>query len=74
METIPTINQVREAAGISRSYASMILSDARKPPRALAICIFRSTGWKHPSIADLTDDQIAVLETVEPYRPAQSAA
>ncbi len=70
----PTIDQLREAAGISRSYASMILSGARRNiPRALAIHILRKTGWMHPSIADLTPEQIAVFEQVEPYRTEKAA-
>lgn len=54
----------------------MILSDSddpklsRTPPRSLAIFIFRRFGWKHPSIADLTDAQIEVLEAVDPYERA----
>ena len=65
----PSISELREATGISQSYASMILSDTRVPPRPLAIRIFRATGWPHPSIADLTAEQITVLETVEPWAP-----
>lgn len=59
----------------------MILSDeadpakTRTPRRSLAIFIFRRFDWKHPIIADLTDEQIAVLEEVEPWeRPQEKAA
>jgi len=69
----PSISEIREAAGISQSYASMILSGARTPSRPLAIHIFRQTGWKHPTIAELSEEQIALLEEVEPYRPKPNA-
>lgn len=68
MSQIPSIAELRGATGISQSYASMILSGDRQPSRSLAIHILRKTGWKHSSIADLTDEQIDVLESVEPYR------
>lgn len=59
------------AAGISVPYASQLLSSnpaqRRTPSRPLAIHIFRKTGWRHPSIAELTDDQLAMLEQIEPY-------
>jgi hypothetical protein len=71
----PTAKQIMDASGISASYASMILGGTRVPPRALAIHIFRSFGWRHDSIGDLTDEQIAVLEQVEPWvAPAQRLA
>lgn len=47
----------------------MILGGERKPSRPLAIHLFRKFGWKHPSIADLTEDQMQVFEEVEPWTP-----
>lgn len=70
----PSIKDIIEASGISQSYASMILTGARQPSRPLAIRLFRKTGWRHALLADLTDEQIAVLETVEPWTPRQDAA
>lgn len=67
MSQIPSILEIREATGISQSYASMIRSGQRVPPRPLAIQIFRATGWKHDAIAELSEEQIAVLEQVEPW-------
>lgn len=66
-------------AGISLSYASEIASGKRQPSRSLAIHIFLKTGWRHESIADLTDEQIKVLSEVDPWtppkdRPTQDAA
>ena len=65
----PSQQELIAKAGIGQSYASMILNGKRTPPRPLAIRIFRRTGWKHDVIADLTDEQIELLEQVEPYAP-----
>ncbi|QSR19006.1 helix-turn-helix transcriptional regulator [Novosphingobium sp. KA1] len=70
----PSPRELREATGISQSYASMIASGVRPPSRPLAIHIFRRTGWKPEIISDLTDEQIAMLEQVEPWTPRQDAA
>jgi hypothetical protein len=69
-----SMNQKLIALGVSQAYASMIVSGKMKPSRPLAIHILRCTGWRHPSIADLTDAQIDVLEQVEPWTPRQDAA
>lgn len=66
--------ELAEAVGISKSYASEILSDTRNPSRALAIHIMRKTGWRHHVIADLTDEQIDLLEQIEPWKPSGLAA
>lgn len=75
--SVPTPKELSEATGISSSYASMILSDDparnRTPTRSLAILIFRRLGWKHPSIASLTEDQMAVIEQVDPWTPRAAA-
>lgn len=67
MSNAPSYGDLAKAAGISRSYAHEIMSNTRQPSRSLAIHILRKTGWRHPVIADLTDAQIDVLETVEPW-------
>lgn len=61
----PTARQLCDATGISPSYAHMILSGERKPARALAIRFYRAIGWRHACIAELTDEQIAMLEQIE---------
>lgn len=66
--------ELAERAGISKSYASEIVNGLRRPSRPLAIHIMRCTGWRHSLLEGLTDDQIAMLETVEPWKPAQVAA
>lgn len=62
--------ELADKAGISKSYASEILSGARDPSRPLAIHIFRKAGWKHPLIADLTDAHLEMLEEIEPWTRA----
>ena len=74
----PSMNARVIAVGISKTYASMILSGKAKPARSLSIAIFRATGWRHESIAALTEEQITTLEAIErwspPARDEQAAA
>jgi len=70
----PRTQELADKAGISKSYASEILSAARTPSRPLAINILRKTGWRHPLIADLTDEQITTLEQIEPWTPTPQRA
>lgn len=71
MDEAPNYAELADAVGISRSYAHEIVNGPKRPARSLAIHIFRRTGWRHPMIAALTDEQIATLEAVEPWvRPA----
>ena len=72
METI-TPTKLSEAAGISVPYAWQIMNGKRAPSRPLAIHILRKTGWRHDLIADLSDEQIAMLEQIEPWSPKQAA-
>lgn len=62
--------ELAEAAGISKSYASEILSGSRQPSRSLAIHIMRKTGWRHSLLDCLSDEQIDLLEAVDPWRSA----
>lgn len=61
--------ELARLAGISKSYASEILSGKREPSRPLAIHILKVTGWRHTLIADLTAQQILVLDQIEPWQP-----
>jgi len=70
----PRTSELATKAGISPSYASEIAAGCRTPSRALAIHIFRTTGWRHSLIADLTDEQMALLEQVERWRPRTERA
>lgn len=69
MKTKPSQTELR-AVGISQTYASLILNKKKDPSRPLAIHIYRKTGWRHDSIADLTEDQMKVLEEIEPWERA----
>lgn len=57
-----TPKALSDAANISPSYASMILSGDRVPPIPLAITIYRATGYKLGPIADATDQDIEAAE------------
>jgi transcriptional regulator with XRE-family HTH domain len=74
MSHAPGTMELADRAGISKSYASEIVNGLRRPSRPLAIHIMRSTGWRHASIAALTDDQIEMLESVEPYRKPSTSS
>lgn len=67
MQNAPHYSELAELAGISRSYASEIVKGTRDPSRPLAIHIMRKTGWRHSLIADLSEAQIDLLETIEPW-------
>lgn len=67
MSKQPATKSFAEEADISIGYASDMLNGKRPMPRPLAIHMYRRTGWKHSSIAALTDRQIKVLEDVEPW-------
>ena len=74
MPSPPETADLAVAAGISKSYASEIVNKVRTPSRALAIHIFRRTGWKHSVLDGLSDDEMAVFERVEPWQPRDKAA
>ncbi len=67
MSTAPSYNDLAQAAGISRSYACEIIRNTRNPSRALAIHILRTTGWRHDVLSGLSDEQIDMLESIEPW-------
>lgn len=74
MSETPTAKQIVEATGISPSYASMILSGDRSPPRGLAIAIFRKTDWKHHLIAEMDEADMQAFERHEPWTPPAERA
>lgn len=69
----PTQKQMQDRLGISQTYASLIHRGVRPAPRPLAIRMYREFGWRHPVIADLSDEQIAMLEEIEPWQPRNAA-
>lgn len=66
--------ELSRAAGISLSYASEIVNRKRDPSRSLAIHILRQTGWRHEVLGDLSDEDIATLERIDPWSPKQAVA
>lgn len=70
----PTFKELLEATGISRGYASDILTGKQDPSRPLAIHIYRKTGWRHALLDGLSDEQLDVLEAVDPWTPAKAKA
>lgn len=72
----PTTSELAVKAGISKSYASEILNGKRETlGRPIAIHIYRRTGWRHDSLAGLTDEQMVMLEQIEPWQsPSEAAA
>jgi transcriptional regulator with XRE-family HTH domain len=75
----PTQTEMQERLGISQGYASLLLRGVRDPAKGLAVRIYREFGWRHRVIADLSDEQIDMLEQMFPWspvsdRPTQSAA
>jgi transcriptional regulator with XRE-family HTH domain len=74
MAQTPGTQELADKAGISKSYASEILSGKRPTlGRPIAIHIFRKTGWRHESIADLSEEQMEMLEQIEPWAPRAAA-
>lgn len=68
----PSYSELATKAGISRSYACEILGE-KQPSRPLAIHIYRTTGWKHPLIEGLSDEQLSMLEQIEPWQRSVAA-
>ena len=57
--------------GVKQSTISRLeRGEMSAPSRRLAIRILRATGWRHPVREGLTDEQIATLETIEPWGAA----
>lgn len=71
----PTTSVLAEKAGISKGYASDILNGKRQSlGRPILIHIYRTTGWRHSTIADLTEEDMATLERIDPWSPRSEAA
>jgi len=59
--------EMADLLGVEQSTISRLeRGQLSAPSRRLAIRIMRQTGWRHPVIADLSDEQIATLEAIEP--------
>lgn len=70
----PRVTDLAAAIGISKTYASDILAGKQPPSRPLAIHIYRKTGWRHSLLDGLSDEQLDVLEAVDPWTPKAEAA
>lgn len=60
----PTIRQLMQSAPVSKGWASAILS-GEAPSRALAVHIYRQTGWKAAGLAELSEEEIEAVEKAE---------
>lgn len=65
MQVAPKYSELIAQVGISRGYACDIARGVATPSRALAIRIYRRTGWKASNIASLSDEDIQVLARIE---------
>lgn len=61
----PTIRQLMDVAPIGKGWAAGILSGKVTPSRALAVHVYRQTGWKPAVLAHLSDEQIDAVEKAE---------
>lgn len=57
-----TPTELQAQAGISKGYASNLLSGKKKPSPTMALRIFKATGVKLGPIENLADSEIAVFE------------
>jgi plasmid maintenance system antidote protein VapI len=65
MEEPLKYSDLASKAGISTGHAHDILSGRRTPSRALAIQIWRATGYKFPPIAKLSDAEIELQAALD---------
>ncbi len=72
MEDEASLNSRIVALGVSRSYASEIVSGNRSPSVPLAIRIFRKIGVKLGPLVNASEDEINALESVNAKRMARS--
>lgn len=63
----PTIDAMAAAAGMSRSYVAMLRSGQRGKLPVL-LHLYRTTGWKHPSLQNYSDETIAGLAAKIPWK------
>lgn len=73
----PSLRNLMDAVTISKSYAALILQDADKapqtPPLNLAALIFCKTGWKHHTVAGMSDDTLIEIAEQQPWTPPAKA-
>lgn len=57
-----TASRLSQIGGVSVPFASQVINGHKKWPRKLAIKVYRVTGQKFGPIADVSHDDIGVLE------------
>jgi hypothetical protein len=71
---VPSLNARIVSLGVSKAHASQIVNGKHRPSLSLAVAIWRTTGWKCPRVAHATDEQLAVIEAVDPWMPRSEDA
>jgi len=61
MSNTLTTSRLAAVAGISASYASMILNGHRPCPPEMALRVFQQTGSRIGLLSGATDDEVEVL-------------
>lgn len=64
-----SLNAKIVAMGVSKTHASLIVRGIQPPSLSLAIAIWRATGWKCPRIEQATDEQLRIIEHLDPWTP-----
>lgn len=61
------IEQMSEAAGISKSYMWAIYNGKQRGPIPLLLHILKTTGWKHPTLANTDNEALFALADAVPW-------
>jgi hypothetical protein len=76
--TKPNIPTLMDAVPVSKSYASVILNvdgkQRQSPPLNLAALIYQRTGWRHPSVAELSHEALVEIAEKQPWSPPKERA
>jgi transcriptional regulator with XRE-family HTH domain len=68
-ERVRFVTDIAERAGISKSYASQMLSGQRASIEVI-LHVFTATGWKHPSLDGIDEETLRLLALRFPFRKA----
>jgi hypothetical protein len=66
----PALKDLVAATGLSKGYAHDILSGRQAPSLRAAAHIFCKTGWKHRSVAKLSDAALSEIAAADPWQEA----
>lgn len=64
-----TFRKIAKASGISVSYLSELVTNAKPARIPVLIHIFRSSGWRHPHIAEMTEQEMQAFEKYDRWSP-----